>query len=104
LPQCFGFGVLRIEIAHTKKLKGNARLLYACVKATKYDVEILMHDQMKALEMVARHLGMLNDKATVKGDAQDPIHILVQAVQGSVLRPNHGRSITSEIANDDSKN
>lgn len=88
-------------LADTAKLTGPARLLYAGVKATKYGVEVLMHDQMKALEMVARHLGMFSDKLTVKGDEANPIHLLVQAVQGSMLRPTPQRSITSENTDHD---
>lgn len=92
-PKCFGEGVPRIEVADTKKLKGRAKLLYAGVKATKYGVEVLMHDQMKALEMVARHLGMFAEKSKEPGNSENPIHVLVQAVQGSMLRPAGQKSI-----------
>ena len=33
--------------------------------------------KLVALDRLARHLGLLNDKITVKGDAQDPIRILI---------------------------
>lgn len=101
-PRCFGSGVSRIEVADTKRLEGKARLLYAGVKATKYGVEVLMHDQMKALEMVGRHLGMFTDTLKVRGDIENPFHVLVQAVQGSMLRPTGQRSIApATFDNDD---
>ena len=92
-PKCFGIGVARIEVADTKALKGKAALLYAGVKATKYGVEILMHDQLKSLEMVARHLGMFSDNVIVKGDQDNPVRIMIEAVQGNILRPIGQKSI-----------
>lgn len=96
-PRCFGSGVSRIEVADTKNLKGKAALLYAGVKATKYGVELMMHDQMKALEMVGRHLGMFSDKLTIKGDAENPLHLLFQAVQGNTLKPVPQRQINNNF-------
>lgn len=65
-PKCRGEGRLDLHIEDTRKLQGGARLLYAGVKETKVGVEVQMHDQMKALENVARHLGMFKDKLDVK--------------------------------------
>ncbi|TZG25594.1 terminase small subunit [Sphingomonas montanisoli] len=61
-PKCFGEGQAHIHGLDTRKLKGGARLLYAGVKQTRDGFEIKMQDQGKALENVARHLGMFVDK------------------------------------------
>ncbi|MFC0204719.1 terminase small subunit [Novosphingobium soli] len=61
-PQCFGEGKAEVHAMDTRKLKGSARLLYAGAKLTQAGFEIKMMDQGKALENVARHLGMFKDK------------------------------------------
>lgn len=58
---CGGEGHNQPFFADTRKLKGGARLLYAGVKVTKEGIEVKTMDQMKALENVARHLGMFKD-------------------------------------------
>ncbi|MDI9846733.1 hypothetical protein QM467_01520 [Rhodoblastus sp. 17X3] len=45
-----------------------------------------MHDQMAALEKVARHLGMFNDKLTLAGERENPLELVTQQIQGSILR------------------
>ena len=86
-PVCRGEGVGRVVVAETRKLKGPARKLYAGVKKTRNGIEIQLHDQMKALENVARHLGMFNYKLTLRGDAENPLLVLIQQVQGSAFKP-----------------
>lgn len=44
------------------------RVLYAGVKQTQGGFEVKMHDQLAALQSVARHLGMFNDKVKVDLD------------------------------------
>lgn len=61
-PQCFGEGKAEVHAMDTRHLKGAARLLYAGAKLTQAGFEIKMMDQGKALENVARHLGMFKDK------------------------------------------
>jgi phage terminase small subunit len=84
---CGGEGVPRVVIADTKSLKGAARKLYAGAKQTKFGVEVQLHDQTKALENVARHLGMFNDKLTLKNDPENPLLMLIQRIQGSAIKP-----------------
>jgi phage terminase small subunit len=55
-------GVGRTIIADTRTLSPQARMLYAGVKQTKDGIEVKMHDQLKALEMAARHLGMFVER------------------------------------------
>jgi phage terminase small subunit len=86
---CGGEGVPVVVIADTKSLKGSARRLYAGAKTTKFGVEVLLHDQTKALESVARHLGMFNDKLKISGDAENPLKMLIERIQGSAIKPVH---------------
>jgi len=61
-PDCSGNGKGGIHVHDTRKLKGAARRLYAGVHQGKDGLKVLMEDRSKALENVARHLGMFNDK------------------------------------------
>lgn len=60
-PMCFGVGMPEVRIADTRKLHGPARKLYAGVKQTRSGIEVLMHDQQKARESLARILGAFKD-------------------------------------------
>lgn len=57
-PQCDGEGYGSVYGADTRKLPPAGRALYAGVKKTRDGFEIKLQDQGKALENVARHLGM----------------------------------------------
>lgn len=59
---CDGRGISTPVFADTRTLSAQARALYAGVKKTKDGIEILQHDQLRATEMLGRHLGMFNDK------------------------------------------
>lgn len=84
-PECNGLGVGRVQATDTDKLSGSALLLYDGVKATKDGLEIKILDRLKALDNVARHLGMFNDKLKVQGDAENPLTLLIKQIQGSAL-------------------
>lgn len=81
-PKCGGEG-------HGDVLWGDTRgnILYAGLKQTKQGFEIRTHDQLEALGMVARHLGMLNDKLKLTGDEENPMFVLLSQLQGKVLKP-----------------
>ena len=64
-PKCRGEGTPDVYAHDTRHLKGNARLLYAGVKITQSGFEMKVHDQMAALDKVARHLGMYKDRVEV---------------------------------------
>ena len=49
--------------------------------------KLKLTDRLGALTLLARHLGMLNDKLTLKGDAENPLTLLVKAIQGNTIRP-----------------
>lgn len=85
-PRCWGRGSSRVIISDLKKLSDPALALLARVKQTRHGVEVELHDQLAALEKVARHLGMFNDKLTLAGERENPLQLLIQQVQGSALR------------------
>lgn len=84
-PECSGQGVQRVQATDTDKLTGSALLLYDGVKATKDGFEVKLRDRDKAMENVARHLGMFNDKLKLQGDAENPLSLLIKQIQGSAL-------------------
>lgn len=49
--------------------------------------KLKLSDKIGALTLLARHLGMLNDKLTLKGDAENPLTLLVKAIQGTSIKP-----------------
>lgn len=84
-PECSGQGVGRVQATDTGQLSGSALLLFDGVKATKDGLEIKLRDRDKALENVARHLGMFNDKIRLQGDAENPLSLLIRQIQGSAM-------------------
>ncbi len=83
-PECKGEGYGDVLWGDTRDVKSP---LYAGIKQTKEGFEIKTHDQLAALQMVGRHLGMFNDKLTLKGDAENPLALLLQQVSGNTLKP-----------------
>lgn len=66
-PNCKGEGRGQIHAVDTRDLSQQGKALYAGVKQTQSGFEIKMQDQGKALENIARHLGMFNDKLEISG-------------------------------------
>ncbi|MDY7559950.1 terminase small subunit [Pseudomonas sp. CCC3.2] len=64
-PNCHGEGLGRIHARDSRTVSPAALALYAGVKQTKDGgFEVKMHDQLAALDKVAKHLGMFSDKAS----------------------------------------
>lgn len=78
-PKCRGEGRPDLHIEDTRKLQGGAKLLYSGIKQTKAGLEIVMHDQAKALENVARHLGMFKDKVELTGQDGGALQVIFDA-------------------------
>lgn len=87
-PKCNGEGYAEQIFLDTRNLSPQAQALYAGLKTTKDGIEIKTHDQQAALVSVARHLGMFNDKLTLKGDAENPLEMLLRQLPGHTLKPN----------------
>lgn len=49
--------------------------------------KIKLADKIAALTLLARHMGMLNDKLKVQGDPENPLTLLVKQLQGSAIKP-----------------
>ncbi len=44
-------------------------------------------DKLQALDKLARNLGMFQDKLKISGDAENPIKVLIDRIQGSAIKP-----------------
>lgn len=66
-PKCDGRGIPYTVVADTDTLTGAARRLYAGVKVTRDGLQVLMRDQDKARENLARVLGAFTDNVNIKG-------------------------------------
>lgn len=49
--------------------------------------KVRLADKVAVLTLLMRHLGMLNDKIKVQGDAENPLMLLIKEVQGNAIRP-----------------
>lgn len=65
-PYCKGLGERFVYVTDTRDYSPDARLLYRGAKQTRHGIEILTHDAMKAMDMVAKILGLYSD-----GDPND---------------------------------
>lgn len=86
-PKCQGEGYGEVHAHDTRDASPGAKALYAGVKQTKDGFEVKMQDQLGALNMVARHLGMFNDKLMLQGDKENPLAVLLREVNGKTLMP-----------------
>ena len=72
-PECGGEGVVDVQIADTRKLKGDSKLLYAGAERTRNGIKVSMRDQDAATTNLARYLGMLVDKKELSGPNGGPM-------------------------------
>lgn len=72
-PHCYGEGQGEVYAADTRKLSGGAKLLYDGVKITDRGFEVKTLDRSKALENVARHLGMFIERQEITGKDGAPL-------------------------------
>jgi len=86
-PKCYGEGKVDIYLGDTRNLSPHGQALFAGIKQTKDGVEVKINDQKAALDQVARHLGMFNDKLTLKGDEENPLQMMLQSLPGNILKP-----------------
>lgn len=77
-PECSGVGVEITRMADTRRLSGGARLLFDGVKETRQGIEIRMQDRAKALENLAKSIGMFAGK--VESDETSPLERLVSRI------------------------
>ncbi|MGK9252377.1 terminase small subunit [Paenibacillus humicus] len=101
-PICSGEGRLDLHLEDTRQLPPQARMLYAGVKQTQAGIEVKLQDQGKALENVARHLGMFKDKIEVSGGldntAQDIGNLSPEQRRARIDELNRRRGIGTDRA------
>jgi phage terminase small subunit len=49
--------------------------------------KVRMGDKIRALELLGKHLALWVERVKVGGDAENPIAVLIQQVQGNMFRP-----------------
>lgn len=84
-PNCRGEGIERVVARDTSKLSPGARALYGGVKVTKDGIQINMADRVKALEMLTKLTGGLEEPGDKKRDA--PLMQMVNIVQNNITDP-----------------
>jgi phage terminase small subunit len=92
-PRCNGEGDGEVFAADTRKITGAARLLYDGVKLTEKGFEVKTRDRDKALENVARHLGMFTTKTELTGKDGGPIQTQVSGVLATLNADLQGKSV-----------
>lgn len=80
-PECAGLGVEHVRMADTSKLKGPARLLYDGVEETRQGRKIRFQDRAKALDSLAKHLGMFSGK--VEDETTSPLTRLAERIMAN---------------------
>lgn len=65
-PECLGEGVEKVHFHDTRRLTPEGKLIYRGVTVGKDGIKVAVADPDKALELVARHLGMFKDRLDVR--------------------------------------
>ena len=82
-PYCSGEGQPELHAKDTRDLEPKARMLFAGIKQTQAGIEIKFRDQDKALENVAKHLGMFTEKHEVNANVTFDIIPAPQPEEGA---------------------
>ena len=72
-PECDGEGVEDVYVADLETLTGPERKLFAGIKQTRNGPEVIMRDQDKARDNLAKYLGLLVDKKELTGKDGAPL-------------------------------
>lgn len=70
---CEGEGIEDVQIADIESLSGPERKLFGGIKMTRNGPEVIIRDQDKARDNIARHIGMLIERREVTGAAGAPL-------------------------------
>lgn len=87
-PECQGQGTGEVFAMDSRKVSPEARMLYAGAKVGRDGLEIKTHDQMRALELVGKHIGMFKDKVEHSGEIKNTgpvLNLTLAAPPGTVL-------------------
>lgn len=81
-PECDGRGgAPMMEITDADQMSDQARMLYDGVKQTQHGIEVQMQDRAKALDSLAKHLGMFREQDA--DDAINPLQKLAQRIMSN---------------------
>ena len=72
-PECGGLGIEDVHIFDTRKIKGNAKALYAGAERTRNGIKVNMRDKDAAVANLARDLGMMVDRKEISGPNGGPV-------------------------------
>lgn len=86
-PECHGDGRQDIHFKDTRFLSEGARMLYAGIELTQNGMKVKVHDQLAILQLLMRHMGMLDPKLTLKGDKDNPLVAILQQLPGALIKP-----------------
>ena len=62
-----------VMFSETQELSADQRAALAVVKQSVNGFELKLHDKIKALELLGRHIGMFNDKLSLSGSDGGPL-------------------------------
>ena len=72
-PECEGEGVEEVFVADIETLTGPERKLFAGIRMTKYGPEVVLRDQDKARDNIAKYLGLLVERKELTGKDGRPL-------------------------------
>jgi phage terminase small subunit len=68
-----------VELELTDNLTEDKKKAIACIKQTKFGIEVNACDKVKALELLGKHLGMFTDKVELSGSINNEVEIIIGA-------------------------
>jgi len=66
----------RVNIIATKNIPEDKVAAIASIKQGANGIEVKLHDRLRALELIGKHLGMFKDKVEVSGNINNPFQNL----------------------------
>lgn len=70
-------GDVKVNIKATKDIQEGKISAIASIKQGAYGIEVKLHDKVKALEDIGRHLGMFTDKVELSGKVNNEVNIVI---------------------------
>lgn len=86
-PECHGDGSPRDVPRDTRYLSAATAALYAGVRRTKYGLDILTHDKLRAGDMLMKHLGAYEKDNNQKGDRLNDLLHAIGSGNGNGFQP-----------------
>ena len=80
-PECDGLGIIRVHYADTSTIPNVSLSLFAGVEKSRHGIKIKMHNQMVALNAIAKHLGFFAKDNNRTVDTPDALTELLASLQ-----------------------